>query len=159
MVCKKLPLIVNQLDKAATLEKVSGKYSRIIRAMPLLHCGKMKKQFWMGLDPNLLCHGDDDSVSDYFDGSFQTDRMIKGHGILWLCPIGPVTHRTDERKMRPVLPAHVFFETQCSTAPEFAEVAKHLNTKPCGSGTAERDHKDTKTIWTKHAIIGCRKGC
>ena len=48
-----------------------------------------------------------------------------------------------------VQPAHVFFETQCSTAPEFAEVAQHLTTKPCGSGAAERDHKDTKTIWTK----------
>ncbi len=48
-----------------------------------------------------------------------------------------------------VLPAHVFFEAQCSTAPEFAEVAKHLTTKPCGSGAAERDHKDTKNIWTK----------
>jgi hypothetical protein len=35
VVCKKLPLTVNQFDKAATLEKVSGKYSRIIRAMPL----------------------------------------------------------------------------------------------------------------------------
>ena len=100
----------------------------------------------MGLDPNLLCHGDDDSVSDYFDGSFQTDRMIKGHG-------------EPTRKMRPKCSQRTyFFKTQCC-APEFAEVAKHLTTKPCGSGTAERDHKDAKTIWTKHAIIGCRKGC
>jgi len=48
-----------------------------------------------------------------------------------------------------VLSAHVFFDTQCSTIPEFAEVAKHWASKGCGSGAAERDHKDTKLIWSK----------
>jgi len=72
----------------------------------------------MGLDPNLLCHGDDDSVSDYFDGSFQTDRMIKGHGILWLCPIVAlirtgvhkmVTHLTDEKNASESVPSARIF--------------------------------------------------
>lgn len=48
-----------------------------------------------------------------------------------------------------VLLSHVFFDTQGATIPEFAEVAKHLSSKGCGSGASERDHKDTKLIWTK----------
>ena len=98
---QEITIKLNQEARASTLEKVSEKYSRIIRAM---HCGeletesydlrasKMKKLPCLGLNPNLLCHEDDDSVSDYFNGSFQTGRMIKGHGILWLLSHCPLSH-------------------------------------------------------------------
>ena len=48
-----------------------------------------------------------------------------------------------------VLEPHVFFDLNSVTIPEFAEVAVRLASKVSASGAAERDHKDTKHIWTK----------
>ena len=44
---------------------------------------------------------------------------------------------------------HTFFDLFCSSIPEFAEIAMRLASKPSASGAAERDHKDTKFVWTK----------
>lgn len=45
--------------------------------------------------------------------------------------------------------AHVFFDLHGATIPDFAEVAMRLAAKVSSSGGAERDHKNTKHIWTK----------
>jgi len=44
---------------------------------------------------------------------------------------------------------HSFFDLYGSSIPEFAEIAMRLSSKPSASGAAERDHKDTKFVWTK----------
>jgi hypothetical protein len=55
---------------------------------------------------------------------------------------------TTIAKAKAMQPA-VFFDTQYSNFPVFAEVALRLVSKVAGSGAAERDHKDTKFLWPK----------
>ena len=61
---------------------------------------------------------------------------------------GPYAIETMIEKGRSFKP-HVFFDMFCGNTPEFAEIAMRLSSKPSASGAAERDHKDTKFVWTK----------
>ena len=61
---------------------------------------------------------------------------------------GPYTMVTTIAKGKNYKP-HTFFDLFCPSTPEFAEIAMRLSSKPSASGAAERDHKDTKFVWTK----------
>ena len=74
--------------------------------------------------------------------------QAEGQMSAYLNKQGHFSQQTVINKAK-MLPPHVFFDTQGATIPQFAEVALRLAAKVSASGASERDHKDTKHIWTK----------